>query len=326
MFLLKILNLKQTFCKRSFTIVFSFIIFLTFSSCHSTYLNISTDYSYKYAWKSDSSKFAFVAINRIYRMPAGIAKFPDGGMSKTEYFDIALYYYDLKNEKLNRIVDFKDYFILYPGKNKYQYIDLAFDDSLIFYKLSNPSAFDIITAKRHVHSDKDSIKLMRIIDKVSEINACNIKNKKIIPFNSLPSNIVWADRKSYNFLKDIRKNLLKKISYSDWGINLKNIYLQSEKKYENYIVYKEGNELMRNAVLEQIISQYQEEKILKIINRMKKHKKELEEKAASSVNYKNNVKKDAYNEYYSKTTKILKNMIQTKKLKMQTYETPILKL
>lgn len=290
--------------------LFGFVIVFLVPACHSSYLSMSTDFSYKYAWKKDSTAFAFVAVNRLYRIPVGMAKFPDGGMSKTEYFDVALYYYDLRNEKLNHIVDFNDYFILYPKKNTYQYIDLAFDDSLIFYKLSNPSDYDIRMAKRYVHDDKDSIKLMRIIKKASEINAYNIKTKKIINIDSLPSNVIWADHKSYAFLKDFRKSLLQNISCSDWGIILKDIYPQSEKKYENYIVYMEGNKLMRSAVLEQIISQYQEEKILKIINRMKKYKKKLEEKAASSVNYKDSLKNDEYNEYYSETTEKLINIIK----------------
>jgi len=99
-----------------FFLIFSVIILLL-SSCHSKYVNISTDYSKRFAWKSDSSAFAFVAINRIYRMPKGIDKFPDGGRAKTLYYDVALYYYDINSEKLNRVVDFKNILGLYP-KNR----------------------------------------------------------------------------------------------------------------------------------------------------------------------------------------------------------------
>ena len=305
--------MKHVFYRKGFFIVFGFVIILVFSSCHSSYLSMSTDFSNKYAWKRDSSAFAFVVVNRLYRMPVGIAKFPDGGMSKTVYFDVALYYYDLKNETLHRALEFNDILNLYSKKRKYQYIDLAYDDSLIFCKLSDASEFDIRTAKRFVHNEEDSIKLIQSIKKVSEIRAYNVNTKTVKIFDSLPSNVFWAGYKRSDYLINLRKNCLQTISSADWGIVLKNIYPQSKKKYEKYIVYKEGNKLMRNAVLEQIISQYKEEKILKIINRMKKYKMELEKKAAASVNYKNNIKKEAYDAYYSETAEISMNIIQTKK-------------
>ena len=287
------------------------VISLSFlSSCRSPYLCMSTDYSYKYAWKKDNSAFAFTAINRLYRMPEGIAKFPDGGKSKTVYFDAALYYFDIRNEKLNRIADFKDFFILYPKKQDYQNLKLAFDDFRIYYKFPDANDFDIQSAKKYVHGKDDSVKLAEAVKNTSKIFVYQANTKETIKINALPENVSWADKNNIVYLKDLRKNCLKNITCADWGIVLKSVYPQSDKKYKNYIIYKKGNELSRNAVLKQVVSHFDENQISKMMDRMTKYKAKLNKKALKSVSYKNKLNADSYNSYYIKTVEELKNIIK----------------
>ncbi|MEA3435416.1 MAG: hypothetical protein U9R43_03050, partial [Thermodesulfobacteriota bacterium] len=183
----------------------SFVIILLLSSCHSKYVSISTDYSKTFAWKRDNSAFAFVAINKIYRKPVGIAKFPDGGKTKTEYYDVALYYYDIYHEKLNRAVDFKNILILYPKRRDYWNINIVFSDSLVYYKLSDADDYSIREAKKIVHNEEDSTKLIQAIKYVSKIHTYNLNTKKISEIDSLPPNVQWTEN-NCNYLKELRNS------------------------------------------------------------------------------------------------------------------------
>ncbi len=243
-------------------------------------------------------------------MPAGISKFPDGGKSKTVYFDAAVYYFDIKKEKLYRIADFKDFFILYPRKQNYLNSELAFNDTLIYYKFPDANDFDIQSAKKYVHDKEDSVKLIKAVKNTSKIFVYQINTKKTIIINALPENVSWADKNSFAYLKNLRKSYLKNISCADWSIILKDVYPQSNRRYKNYIIYKKGNELSRNAVLKQLVSQFDENQIRKMIVKMRKNKEKLSRKALKSISYKNKMNADSYNTYYVKTVKELENSIK----------------
>ena len=81
------------------------------SSCSSKYLNIAIRTDGTIAWNKDRSEFAFIAKTSLYRMPIGIARFPDGGMSKTEYLDFSLYHYNIKHNKLTHLINLNEFYL-----------------------------------------------------------------------------------------------------------------------------------------------------------------------------------------------------------------------
>lgn len=294
--------------------IIAFVIILLLSSCSSKYLNISTKYSKISAWKSDSSAFAFVAVNEIYRLPEGIAKFPDGGKTKTEYFDVALYYYNLENEKLNRAVDFKNIFILYPKNREYlTSIKIAFSDFLIYYKLSDADDYSIREAKKSLHNDNDSTKLNQAIQYVSKIHIYNVNTKKISGIDSLPANVQWAGNKQFNDLKNLQNNCLQKISYSDWGISLSDIYPQSKNTYMDYIILGLYNKNIINAIYEQVVPGFSQEDREHILEKMEKRKQKLLKifKKNSDGPYQESLKKEKYENYIKYVEETKKRLKQT---------------
>ncbi len=288
---------KSIYNKYFFLIGFVSIMLL--SSCSTKFISISTDYSKTFAWKRDSSAFAFVAINEIYRKPVGIAKFPDGGKTKTEYYDVALYYYDIYNEKLNRAVDFKNILILYPKRRDYWNINIVFSDFLLYYKLSDADDYSIREAKRFVHNEEDSTKLIQAIKYVSKIHTYNLNTGKISEINSLPPNMQWTEIKNYNYLKDLRNSCLQKITYSDWGIILNNIYPQSKETYMEYIILGSYNKNILDAIYEQIVPEFDQKDKKYILRKMNKRKQKLFKtyKKNNDGTYQESLKKSEYENY-----------------------------
>jgi hypothetical protein len=70
---------------------------------------------------------------------------------------------------------------------------------------------------------------------------------------------------------------------------------------------------MRNAVLEQIIPEYTTGEIEKIIRIMTTYKKDLGEKASTSVNYKDKMRKESYDSYYPITVNKLKIILDKRR-------------
>jgi hypothetical protein len=282
---------------------------LFLSSCHSNYLNYKIEFSRNFAWNRDSSAFAFSAVKYLFKRPVGIATFPDGGRVKQEYYDAALYYYSIKDNKLNRIVDFKDILRLYPKSREYYSIQLAYTDSLIYYKLSDADNYSIREAKRFVHSEDDSIKLYKAIKYVSVVHSYNVNTKKISEIDSATFNAALSQLKVDKNQSKRSKEYLTKLSYADWGIVLKNIYPQSKKTYMEYIVYKQGNSSIRDAVFEQIIPSFTRKEIQMMLNDMDEYKSKLDKKDKPSLNYKDHSNKLSYDEYYESTCKKLRKFL-----------------
>ncbi|HUX55285.1 MAG TPA: hypothetical protein VMV56_12775 [Williamwhitmania sp.] len=281
------------------------------SSCHSNYLNYKIDFSNNFAWKGDSSAFAFLAVQDLYRRPVGIATFPDGGMSLHEYSDAALYYFNIKENKLNKAVDFSDLSALHSlySKLQFQYIKIKFTDSLLYYRLSKPYDVDIKNFKKRFKNKEDSLKLSAIINKTSNAYAYNINTKKISVIDSATFNVALGQVKIDRNIRKRSKEYLTKLSYADWGIVLKDIYPQSKKTYMEYIVYMQGNSSIREAVFEQIIPNFTPKEIQIMLNDMDAYKTKLDKKDDSSFNYKDHSNKLSYDEYYESTYKRLRKFL-----------------
>lgn len=285
---------------------------LLLSSCHSKDLNISREFSKVYAWNSDSTAFAFTAINRIYRSPEGIAKFPDGGKIKTEHYDVALYYYDIKNKTLNRIVDFNDILPLYRKDRYYYSTKLLFNDSLIYYKIDTPDKDEIRWARDKINDDKESMKLDQIIQKVSKIHVYDIQKHTVCSIDSLPTNMEWA-KFSNEKAKKLRKRCLEEIPCADWGIDIQKQFQQSKEVYIDYIVEGLGTDISRKCIWEQIAPAFNKQDVKNIIEKMEVYQAMLYKKFKNNDDgpYQESLKKNRYENYthyFEETKNRLKNV------------------
>ncbi len=280
------------------------LISILLPSCHSEYLNLSSDFDDQFAWENDSSGFGFLAISSLYRRPEGIAIFPDGGRVKFEYYNAVLYNYNISENKLNKVIDFKDLLLLYK-KAQLLNTQLAFTDSLLYYKLSKPYDIEISTTLKRSQTNKDSLKVFAFVEKASKAYACNINTNEITEVDSATFNSVMRQKKADKNLRQLALEYLSKLSYADFGIILQDIYPQSKKTYMKYIVYMEGNTQTRNAIFEQIIPGFTKKAIRRMLKDMDTFKAGIDKKSKSSLKYKDKLSAQNYDKYYESVRKRL---------------------
>jgi hypothetical protein len=280
------------------------LISILLPSCHSEYLNLSSDFDHQFAWENDSSGFVFLAISSLYRRPVGIAIFPDGGRVKFEYYNAVLYNYNITENKLNRVVDLKDLLLLYK-KAQLLNTQLAFTDSLLYYKLSKPYDIDISSTLKRSQTNEDSLKVFAFVEKASKAYACNINTNEITEVDSATFNSVMRQKKVDEKLRQLALEYLSKLSYADFGIILQDIYPQSKETYMKYIVYMEGNTQTRNAIFEQIIPGFTKKEIGGMLKDMDTYKAGIDKKSESSLKYKDKLSAENYDKYYESVRKRL---------------------
>jgi len=280
----------------------SFILLL--SSCHSKYLNIQIKTDGTMAWNKDSSAFAFVAKTRFFRRPVGIAKFPDGGMTKDEYLDFSLYHFNIKQKKLTHLINLNE---LYLG-SAYRWLSISqvsldLQDSLLFFKLIKPYDYNI----KYIKEDK----LASFLEDVAKTYSINIhSHKKSIVDTSNYQHLF--ENKKCKLRASSAKRYFTGLKYADWGINLKEIYPKSKNTYIDYIVNREGNDEMRQAIFEQIVSEFTEKEKKHIINIMIKKRKSLLDEYnkldKEKDPYRKSVRKRSYTGYIKYTEEVKKKL------------------
>lgn len=280
------------------------LIAILIPSCHSEYLNLSSDFNHQFSWKTDSSGFAFLAISGLYRRPEGIAIFPDGGRVKFEYYKAELYNYNIKENKLNRAVDLKDLLPLYK-KAQLLNTQLVFNDSLLYYRLSKPYDIEISSTLKRSQTTDDSLKVFALVEKASKAYAFNINTYEITEVDSATFNSVMRQKKVDKKLRQPALECLSKLSYADFGIILQDIYPQSKETYMKYIVYMEGNTQTRNAIFEQIIPGLTKKEIGGMLKDMDTYKAGIDKKSKSSHKYKDKLSAENYDKYYETVRKRL---------------------
>jgi len=236
-------------------------IALFLASCHySKYLQseIHTQFA-SIAWNKDSTAFAFIAKSRLYRMPEGIAKFPDGGRAKNEYLDFSLYYFDIKQKKLTCLVCLNKFYSSYA----YQWISfsnvaLNLQDSLLFYKLKKPLKFEIEYLK------ENNPNLLEDLSKTYSVNIYTYENSVID--TSKYQNLFNNKREWLH--SSIRNKYLTDVPYMDWGIYLKKLYPQPKSDYMDYII--ENKHGVIDIIYEQIAPEFTDSDKKYIIDEMTK--------------------------------------------------------
>ena len=263
------------------------------SSCHSEYLNLKITADGTISWNKDHSGFAFIARTRLYRMPVGIARFPDGGRSKDEYLDFSLYHFNIENNKLTHIINLNEYYLgsAYRWLSISQ-IALSLHDNNLFYKLIDPYDYNI----KYIHEDEKT-EFLDNIAKTYKINILTLKKDVVdtAVYKDLFNN--ERERLSVSCFKEYFSDC----KFSEWGIILKDIYPQSKKTYIDYIVLGSYNKNILDAIYEQIVPEFNQKDIKHILEKMEKRKQELF-KNFNKLNeekdpYRKSLRQDKYEDY-----------------------------
>ncbi len=216
-------------------------------------------------WNKDSTAFAFVVQTGLYRRPVGIAKFPDGGSSKYVYYDVSLYHFDIKKNKLTRLTPLNEYILGYNYRwYSLSYIKLSLTDSILYYKLAKPMNSDLKVI------EKEHPEFLEKIAKTYKINLKTLHKDTVKMAENMP-----AFNKKHTGFSGSEAQYLQNVKCSDWGFDLAKINPQPEAVYKEMIIERKGNENSRECVLQQIVSGFTEEKKKDIVAKMLKKQKKL---------------------------------------------------
>ncbi len=289
------------FKKERYKILFiSLMLTLLLSSCHSKYINLEIRTDGTIAWNNDSSAFAFVAKTGLYKRPTGIAKFPDGGTTKNEYLDFSLYHFDIKQNKLTRLVRLNEFFMGsgYRWLNISQ-VELSLNDSILYYKLPEPYDYNLKYIDKKEHPD-----FFKNIVKTYKIDIYTLKKETV---NTANNPHIFA-KKRERFNSSIAKKYLANVKYADWGLVLNDLYPKSKNFYMDMIIEEQGNKNIRECIFQQIIPEFSEKDKKTVLNKMEERMKELYDdyKNTDKVKdpYQRGLKKDKYDDYQDYLDKV----------------------
>ncbi|MBE9510671.1 MAG: hypothetical protein IMY71_07325 [Bacteroidetes bacterium] len=290
------MKIKVSLSKKHLSIIVFAGVLLSLSSCHSKYINIKNEICRDPVWNDNKTAVAFVSLKTVYRKPVGIARFPDGGMPKFEYSDLNLYSYNIIDKQLIKAINFNDLVDnFYPYAPNYR-VKIAFTDSLVYYYFGE-------TSLKWFHIDS----LSKV--KYSKYYLLNINTNKINEIDTAVFNSVYQKTKDSNKISSGEIHMmLSELPFTERDLEIQNLYPLSDKDYIDYIIYMEGNPLTRELIVKQIIPQLSKKQIQHALQKMDRYKDKLDEKAKSSVNYKDNCKKSNYDKYYEETYKKLKHL------------------
>lgn len=86
------------FKKSNIILVICLSLFLT--SCHSDYISLSYKIHHSASWNDDHTRIALFITTRAFRAPKGIARFPDGVISRTEFTETSLYLFNSETKAI----------------------------------------------------------------------------------------------------------------------------------------------------------------------------------------------------------------------------------
>lgn len=184
----------------------------------------------------DSTEVVFYMFSQVYRPAKGFSAFPDGGLPEVLYRNITLYRLNINTRKLDRIFDFGP---LNPNRDRWSTLAFYRGDSVAF-KLTPVTGWE--TELRYPLRGIDST----IRNKYSNWFIYSIQTEEIRQVENAEISKIQCPELSCRELV----SLTGKIPVLEWGINLDDIYPQSQRKRINGLVELEGNQLYRDAVVE----------------------------------------------------------------------------
>lgn len=263
------------------------IIILTVTSllfsCHSEYLSLDYSIHHGGCISADSSFAVFVLTTKAFRHATGISRFPDGGIPDYIMSDMAIYYLDMNERSLKKIVELKD-FASFIGSSRSlwkTYLNIS-GDSVMY----------------QVQPVTDWEKYEKWKEKFQKVYIYNISTKEITESAEL-AEVICPESQKFSIM-DISR-ILKEIPLSEMGFVLKDIYPKTDGEYINETIYRKNNsELTRRAVVEQMISKMGKDEIAGLLKKMDEYKNSLE-----------GLERSKYEMYSKDTYDRIKDLIRT---------------
>lgn len=279
--------------KSKITIVAQVIFFaVLLSSCESKYISLS-NMPVTSTWNKDNNTVAFINLFTTYKKPSALGKFPDGGRNSIKQATLNLYVYNSDKSEYKKLVNFDD-LTLDPEliHTSYYKGQVFFSDSSVYYNI-NYRKTDSLTQVKYKN------KYFKV-----DINTKQVANVDSSVFDSLYQLSQRQENKPPTSLREIfyEQNTLK-----DFGIDIREIYPESDSKYMDYIIYDKGNSVSRLAIIQQVLPTLSKKKLHKMVGKMKERKQKLEEKAPNSYDEKQESK--GYNVYYNKILSQIKDLL-----------------
>ena len=232
----------------------SIVLSLLLSSCYSDHVHLKLEpkiYNPRAVYQyNDSNLVAFVSTQEAYRRATGISAFPDGGQVKIIYSKTGLYIYDIKNRQLSLLKDMTTSPMHFKNNPR-----LLFIDSLVYY----------------ISESKESTECFLVNINSKEVNVVDTTE-----FNSLYEK--YYKRGDFSGIK--------KLPVAEFGLVIQDIYPRSDEEYIDEIVFRTSDgKITRRAIIEQIISKLDKDKIKRLLKRMDDYSKTLEGYEKSKYDY-----------------------------------------
>lgn len=252
-------------------VAISLSIFLT--SCYSEYISLHYKVKHGAMWNDDETQIAFFVSKKAYRAPKGIARFPDGGISKTVFSEQGLYVFNPENKSLYEVLAAKSF----PSDGM---IKIAYTDSLIYYSIF----IDLEYRLRFAETEADSLGVYRLKERYSKPFVVNVKTRVITNVDSSTFLKVYREDKKVDYMT--LHNQVSEVPLSELGLVIKDIYPKSDKEYITETIYlKNNSRISRRAVVEQIIAKLSKEEIRGILLEMDNYLNSLEGYSKSTYQF-----------------------------------------
>ncbi|MFP4489018.1 MAG: hypothetical protein ACLFN1_06910 [Bacteroidales bacterium] len=237
---------------------------LLMASCYSEYLSLDYKIMHGATWNDDHSKIASFITKKAYRRPEGIARFPDGGISKTLYSEAGLYIFEPESKKIHQALAFEDL----PSES----IRLAYTDSLVYYAFSIDWEYRLYFAK----TEEDTLKEYRLKEKYARPFVFNERTGEVSNVDTSVFLNVYEKDNEVDYMTLARQ--ISEVPPSELGLVLRDIYPKPDREYIDDFIYSSdgGSHLTKRAIAEQVISRLDKDEIRDIIERIDRHKNSLE--------------------------------------------------
>lgn len=235
------------------------------TSCHTSYVSLDFKIMHGAVWNADSTQVALIILKKAYHSPKGIARFPDGGMSKTLLSNVNLYTFNPENRALVNV----------SSLNKFPtggVIKMAYIDSLIYclFKVNWESL--LYSAK----TASDSVRNDQLKRKYANPIVFNEYSDEVFSTDSAIFVKVYQPEREIDYMT--LHHQISEVPLSQLGLVIQDICPKSDNAYIDDFIYssKGGSRLTKRAIAEQIISKLSKNEIEKIRRKIVNQEKRLD--------------------------------------------------
>ncbi len=245
------------------------LLFLT--SCYSDYLTLNFKIHHSATWNDDQTRVALFITTKAFRAPKGIARFPDGGISKTEFVATSLYIFNPETKAIYKTDPLESF----PVFNYLWDIKMAFSDSLVYYSITPTTSWE--ERLQNAETKDDSLRIYDLKNKYADPFVFDQRTGEFSTVDSTSFSKVYSEdkRAALQALYD----QMRELPPSDLGLVLQEIFPKPDKEYINDFIYPSpgGSSLTRRAIAEQIIAPLGEGEIRDILKRIEDYKNGLDD-------------------------------------------------